>query len=87
MVKLVVNSVSSDGKTLSVTGPPSNRIFPPGAGWIYVLANGVPSVAKRFVGAKSEPLLTLQRDHRHRRGASIRQGRLRERASPSPRAG
>jgi len=51
MVKLVVNSVSSDGKTLSVTGPPSNRIFPPGAGWIYVLANGVPSVAKRSVEA------------------------------------
>ena len=49
MVELV-SSLSSDGKTLTVTGPPTPQIYPPGPAWVFVLANGVPSIGQRCVG-------------------------------------
>ena len=49
LVKLVVKSVSSDGKTIKFYGPPSATIFPPGVAWLHVLAGDVPSVGHRVV--------------------------------------
>jgi hypothetical protein len=54
-VKLV-SSLSDDGKTLTVTGPPNERIYPPGYGWVYLLVGGVPSAGKRvMIGDGSDP--------------------------------
>ncbi|KIJ69066.1 copper radical oxidase [Hydnomerulius pinastri MD-312] len=39
----LVPSLSSDGETLVVDGPPNRNIYPPGPGWVYVLVDGVPS--------------------------------------------
>ena len=66
MVELV-SSLSSDGKTLTVTGPPTSQIYPPGPAWVFVLANGVPSVGQRCVHLVDAPTLTAQRRHRHGR--------------------
>lgn len=50
----LVSSVS--GNTLTVTGPPSAKIFPPGRAHIFVLAAGVPSVGQAvIVGDGSDP--------------------------------
>ncbi|KAG8708471.1 hypothetical protein FRC09_001232 [Ceratobasidium sp. 395] len=48
MVKLV-SSLSSDRRTLTVTGPPNSTVYPPGPGWIYVLSDGIPSVGQRVM--------------------------------------
>ncbi|GLB34682.1 putative copper radical oxidase [Lyophyllum shimeji] len=42
-MRLVYLVCSVAGDTLTVTGPPSGNIYPPGPGWIYFLVDGVPS--------------------------------------------
>ena len=49
-------SLGKDGRTLTIRGPPSAGLFPPGYGWLYVLADGVPSKGKRImVGDGADP--------------------------------
>ncbi|CUA73111.1 hypothetical protein RSOLAG22IIIB_10541 [Rhizoctonia solani] len=48
MVKLKC-TLSLNRRTLTVTGPPNASIYPPGPGWIYVLADGVPSIAQKVL--------------------------------------
>jgi len=52
----LVNSLSADKSTLTVTGPPNVNIYPPGPAYLYVLVNGVPSQGYRvMVGDGSSP--------------------------------
>ncbi|KAJ7206664.1 glyoxal oxidase N-terminus-domain-containing protein [Mycena pura] len=55
-VKLVSN-LSNNQKTLTVTGPPTSRIFPPGPAFLYVVtAGGVPSFGhKLIIGTGASP--------------------------------
>jgi hypothetical protein len=55
-VKLV-SKLSRDKKTLTVTGPPTSRIYPPGPAFLYVVtAGGVPSFGHRtIVGTGASP--------------------------------
>ncbi|KAJ7200643.1 glyoxal oxidase N-terminus-domain-containing protein [Mycena pura] len=55
-VKLVSN-LSHDKKTLTVTGPPTTRIYPPGPAFLYVVtAAGVPSFGhKTIIGTGASP--------------------------------
>ena len=50
-VRMVVLScnVSSSGKTLTITGPPSAGIYPPGPGFLYLLVDGIPSVGRKVM--------------------------------------
>ncbi len=45
----LVSSLSPDRTALTITGPPSGEIYPPGPGFIYVLANNVPSEGVRLL--------------------------------------
>ncbi|KAJ7444844.1 copper radical oxidase [Mycena latifolia] len=36
---------SADGTTLTVTGPPNGKVYPPGPGWLFLVVDGVPSKA------------------------------------------
>lgn len=38
----------SDGK-ITATGPPDGNIYPPGPGWLLVVADGVPSKAFKIM--------------------------------------
>ncbi|KAI0034516.1 copper radical oxidase [Vararia minispora EC-137] len=42
-------SVSDDKQKLTITGPPSGDVYPPGPGWLYVVAGGVPSVGRKII--------------------------------------
>ncbi|KAH9945853.1 copper radical oxidase [Epithele typhae] len=42
-------SLSDDRTKLKITGPPHGNIYPPGPGFIYVVADGVPSVGVRLL--------------------------------------
>ncbi|KAJ7195304.1 glyoxal oxidase N-terminus-domain-containing protein [Mycena pura] len=55
-VKLV-SKLSSNKKTLTVTAPPTNRIYPPGPAFLYVVtAAGVPSFGHRtIIGTGASP--------------------------------
>ncbi|KAJ7267800.1 glyoxal oxidase N-terminus-domain-containing protein [Mycena rebaudengoi] len=55
-VKLV-SKLSRDKKTLTVTGPPTSRIYPPGPAFLYVVTTGgVPSFGHRtIVGTGASP--------------------------------
>ena len=56
LVSLVPSSLSADGQSLAIEGPPSEQIHPPGPGWLYVLVNGVPSEGtKVMVGSGADP--------------------------------
>lgn len=55
LVKLVVQGLSADGKTLTVVGPPNAQIYPPGVGFVYVLASGVPSVGQKTLIGNGAP--------------------------------
>ncbi|KAJ1307166.1 hypothetical protein OPQ81_001283 [Rhizoctonia solani] len=48
MVKLRC-TLSQDRMSLTITGPPNAAVYPPGPGWIYILADGVPSEAQRVL--------------------------------------
>ncbi|KAF8590083.1 copper radical oxidase [Ramaria rubella] len=58
-VRMVVLSskVASTGKSLTVMGPPSAGIYPPGPGFLYLVVNGVPSVGRQIMigDGKSPP--------------------------------
>ncbi|KAF5346587.1 hypothetical protein D9758_013485 [Tetrapyrgos nigripes] len=51
------SNLSSDRKTLTVTGPPSGTHYPPGPAYLYVVTNnGVPSIGhKTLVGTGTSP--------------------------------
>ncbi|EEB90980.1 hypothetical protein MPER_10739, partial [Moniliophthora perniciosa FA553] len=55
-VKLV-STLSSDKRTLTVTGPPNGRIYPPGPAFIYVVTDaGVPSFGRKtIIGTGASP--------------------------------
>ncbi|CAE7186371.1 unnamed protein product, partial [Rhizoctonia solani] len=48
MVKLKC-TLSSNRKSLTITGPPNAAIYPPGPAWLYVVHNGVPSKAQKVL--------------------------------------
>ncbi|KAH9989092.1 copper radical oxidase [Russula compacta] len=39
----LVAQLGEDGYTLTITGPPHGRVYPPGPGWLHVVVGGVPS--------------------------------------------
>lgn len=50
------HTLSRDGKTLTITAPPNNRIYPPGPGFIFVTVDDVTSEgAHVMVGDMSNP--------------------------------
>jgi len=51
------SKLSADKRTLTVTGPPSPRHYPPGPGFLYVVTNdGVPSFGhKTLIGTGASP--------------------------------
>ncbi|KAK0445196.1 glyoxal oxidase N-terminus-domain-containing protein [Armillaria borealis] len=53
----LVSSLSDDGKTLTVTGPPTARLYPPGPAYLYVVTDeGVPSFGhKTIIGTGASP--------------------------------
>lgn len=56
LVGLVSSTLSPDGRTLTIVGPPSPQIYPPGPGWLYVLVNGIPSEGRKImVGDGASP--------------------------------
>jgi len=48
-------SSNNNATTLTVVGPPSAVIYPPGYGWLYVLADGVPGAGKRIMVGNGTP--------------------------------
>ncbi|KAJ6622429.1 glyoxal oxidase N-terminus-domain-containing protein [Mycena sp. CBHHK59/15] len=54
-VKLV-SKLSSDKKTLTVTGPPTSRIYPPGPAFLYVVPlAGFPASGTRLLSGRGHP--------------------------------
>ena len=52
----LVASVSDDGQTITVTGPPDGGVYPPGPGFLYLVVDGVPSVGvKVMIGDGESP--------------------------------
>ncbi|KAF8190283.1 glyoxal oxidase N-terminus-domain-containing protein [Mycena galopus ATCC 62051] len=53
----LVSKLSPDKKTLTVTGPPTSQIYPPGPAFLYVVtAGGVPSFGhKTIIGTGASP--------------------------------
>ncbi|KAJ7085804.1 copper radical oxidase [Mycena belliarum] len=41
----LVATLSTNGATLSIAGPPNGKIYPPGPGWLFLVVNGIPSKA------------------------------------------
>ncbi|KAJ7580142.1 glyoxal oxidase N-terminus-domain-containing protein [Mycena floridula] len=49
-------TLSHDRKTLTITSPPNNRVYPPGPAWIFVTIDGVTSTAAHvMVGSGASP--------------------------------
>jgi len=42
--RLVHLACSVSGDMMMVTGPPNGKIYPPGPGWLYIVADGIPSI-------------------------------------------
>lgn len=60
------NSLGSDGKTLTIQAPATTGLYPPGYGWLYILADGVPSEGRRvMMGPADDPI----EDYRASRGS------------------
>ncbi|THV03743.1 hypothetical protein K435DRAFT_817163 [Dendrothele bispora CBS 962.96] len=54
----LVSELSNDGTQLTVTGPPSPTIYPPGPTYVFVLVDGVPSFGhKILIGTGAQPPL------------------------------
>ena len=52
----LVAELGEDGRTLTITGPPNGGVYPPGPGWLCVIAGDVPSRAvKVMVGDGQGP--------------------------------
>lgn len=48
--------VSREGDEIVVEGPPDGNVYPPGPGWIFVVAAGIPSKGVMvMVGDGSDP--------------------------------
>ncbi|KAH7342144.1 glyoxal oxidase N-terminus-domain-containing protein, partial [Rhizoctonia solani] len=48
--------LSLNRRTLTITGPPNASVYPPGPAWLYILANGVPSHARKvLIGNGNSP--------------------------------
>lgn len=45
----LVSSLSADRTTLTITGPPSGEVYPPGPGFVYVVLDDVPSEGMRLI--------------------------------------
>lgn len=50
--RLVELKVTLSGKKLKILGPRTNGVYPPGPGWLYVLADGVPSKGQKVMIGK-----------------------------------
>ncbi|EAU88851.2 copper radical oxidase [Coprinopsis cinerea okayama7 len=51
-----LNVVSQDGGQVEVEGPPNGDVYPPGPGWLFVVAGGVPSEGvKVMIGDGNDP--------------------------------
>lgn len=46
---VILENKFSKGGSLSVTGPPSAGIYPPGPAWLYVVVDGVPSPGQKVI--------------------------------------
>ncbi|KAG8690448.1 hypothetical protein FRC08_010528 [Ceratobasidium sp. 394] len=42
-------TLAPDGRSLTIHAPPSGLVYPPGPGWIYVLADGIPSTGRKLM--------------------------------------
>jgi hypothetical protein len=47
--QVVLLDHSLSGSTLSITGPPSTGVYPPGPAWLYVTINGIPSAGQKVM--------------------------------------
>jgi len=47
--------LSADGKSLTITSPPNNRVYPPGPAYIYLTVNDVTSVGARVMMGNGLP--------------------------------
>ena len=49
-------NISSDRKSLVISGPVNSGIYPPGPAWLYLVIDGVPSAGKKvMVGNGQHP--------------------------------
>lgn len=54
----LISSLSADRTTLTITGPPSGEVYPPGPGFIYVVVDNVPSEGVRLlIGDGKSPVV------------------------------
>lgn len=54
--RLVYLKVTSNKDILTVRGPPSGLIYPPGPGWLHIIVDGIPSEGmKVMVGSGEGP--------------------------------
>ena len=54
------SSLSSDGKTITITTPPSTQVYPAGPGWVFVVIDGVPSVGQQvLIGSGANPPIAV----------------------------
>ncbi|KAK7037958.1 copper radical oxidase [Favolaschia claudopus] len=52
----LTSQISADGTKATVTGPPNGMVYPPGPGWLFVVVDGVPSIAHHLmVGDGEDP--------------------------------
>ncbi|CAE6440782.1 unnamed protein product [Rhizoctonia solani] len=52
----LVSTLSADRRTLTIVGPPNAPVYSPGPGWIFVVVDGIPSVAQRLmIGTGASP--------------------------------
>jgi hypothetical protein len=53
---ILASTLSSSRDTLAVTGPPNEKVYPPGPGWIYVVVDGIPSFGHQsLIGSGEGP--------------------------------
>ncbi|KAF7338079.1 Copper radical oxidase [Mycena venus] len=49
-------TLSADSVKLTITGPPNGNVYPPGPGWLFVVVDGVPSIAHHLmIGDGQDP--------------------------------
>jgi len=47
-------AVPEDEHTPTVTGPPNGEIYPPGPGWLYIIAGDVASIGRKVMVGNGE---------------------------------
>lgn len=51
-------SLSNTTGVLTITAPPSGKVYPPGPAWLFVVIDGIPSTSRKvLVGDGSSPLV------------------------------